>query len=618
MKRILYILLCSFFIKPAAAQSSFQFAHISDLHIGAANADEDLRRTVRDINANPDLKFVIASGDITEFGADAEIKLAKQILDSLNKPLYIIPGNHDDNWSESGTNTFNRVFGNEVFVFNYKGIHFLGANCGPNMKMSPGQIPYGNIVWLDSVLATIPAREPVIFVDHYPLDSSLNNWYEVADRLKKHNIQLYLCGHGHQNHQYNFEGIPAIMGRSNLRAKDSIGGYNIVTFINGNIIYRERTPGVQLKEPWATVPLSDHHFEKEASKYPRPSYAINERYPQVKETWRFQDSSDIGNGFALYKSRIIITPDSRGRILALDPETNKVRWRFVTNGKIYAAPAIQEQYLVIPSTDGTVYCLNAMDGKLLWATPTSKAIVATPVIREHKVFVGSSEGKFRALDLKTGKIIWEYDSVKNFIKAAPLYHNGQLIFGSWGNELYTIDSKTGKAEWVYNNGYSNRMFSPASCTPVFANNKLFIVSPDRFMRALDANTGALLWKHKWDADWVRESLGVSGDHALVFAKTMQGYLIGVDTKADTAAIVWRTDNVFNYELNPSKIIERKGRVYAFSDKGVIAAFDRKTGKTIWVHKVANCLVHDLQFINDHSIVVTTMDGKVVILRVPGS
>ncbi|AHF16926.1 outer membrane protein assembly factor BamB family protein [Niabella soli] len=616
MKKIVAALLLCLFCQAIRAQARFQFAHISDLHIGSNNADEDLRRTVRDINANPDLKFVIASGDITEFGADTEIKLAKQILDSLNKPLYIIPGNHDDNWSESGTNTFNRVFGNEVFAFEYEGIHFLGANCGPNMKMSPGQVPYGNIVWLDSVLATIPGREPVIFVDHYPLDSSLNNWYEVADRLKKHNIEAWLCGHGHQNRRFDFEGIPGIMGRSNLRAKDSIGGYNIVTIEKGSISYSTRIPGSITKAPWAAVALQDHHFDKELKKYPRPSYAINDQYPQVREIGRFQDSSDIGNGFALYKG-LIITPDSRGRVLAVDPIKNKVVWRFATNGKIYASPAIAGNRFVVPSTDGTIYCLDAATGKPYWTTATPKSIVATPVIREGKVFAGSSEGLFRALDLNTGKIIWTYDRVKNFVKAMPLVYDGKLIFGSWGNELYALNMKTGTADWVYNDGYTNRMFSPASCLPVATNGRVFIVAPDRYMTALDAATGKLIWKKRWNEYWVRESMGLSNDSAIVFAKTMQGQLIGVATRADTATIVWKTDNVFNYELNPSVITERKGVVYAFSDKGVIAAFDRATGRTKWIHKVANCLIHDLQFMDDRKIVVTTMDGKIIVLRIKG-
>ncbi len=85
---LVFVSLLSFY--HASAQQGFQFAHITDLHIGSGQADEDLRRTVADINNNASLRFVIASGDITEFGSDQELRLAKQILDSLNKPYYIL------------------------------------------------------------------------------------------------------------------------------------------------------------------------------------------------------------------------------------------------------------------------------------------------------------------------------------------------------------------------------------------------------------------------------------------------------------------------------------------------------------------------------------------------
>ena len=99
------------------AQSSFKFAHVSDTHIGSHNSEEDLSRTVHNINSDSSLKFVIISGDITDFGTDSAFHLAKNILDSLNKPWYIIPGNHDTNWSESGTNSFKKIFGSETFNF---------------------------------------------------------------------------------------------------------------------------------------------------------------------------------------------------------------------------------------------------------------------------------------------------------------------------------------------------------------------------------------------------------------------------------------------------------------------------------------------------------------------
>lgn len=110
----IFIALCLLFAQSLSAQS-FRFAHVTDTHVGGATGADDLRRTVKDLNAQQQLDFVILSGDITEFGADAELRLAKQILDSLQLPWYVIPGNHDGNWSENGANTFRKVFGGETF-----------------------------------------------------------------------------------------------------------------------------------------------------------------------------------------------------------------------------------------------------------------------------------------------------------------------------------------------------------------------------------------------------------------------------------------------------------------------------------------------------------------------
>src|SRR5690554_6378580 len=114
MKRILTSLLLTlvasglFAVPPV---SSIKLALITDTHVSSPENNEDMRRTVNDINGLDEIDFVIHAGDVTEFGSDAELVMAKDILDGLNIPLYIVPGNHDSNWSESGTNSFLRVFG---------------------------------------------------------------------------------------------------------------------------------------------------------------------------------------------------------------------------------------------------------------------------------------------------------------------------------------------------------------------------------------------------------------------------------------------------------------------------------------------------------------------------
>src|SRR5690606_29872407 len=127
MKKIFLSLSLCFCLSAVLAQSTFKFAQITDTHIGGHSGEEDLRRTVEDLNNQKDIDFVILSGDVTEFGSDEELKLAKRILDGLTLPLYIVPGNHDSNWSESGANSFRKVFGAETFFFQHKGFQFIGT-----------------------------------------------------------------------------------------------------------------------------------------------------------------------------------------------------------------------------------------------------------------------------------------------------------------------------------------------------------------------------------------------------------------------------------------------------------------------------------------------------------
>ena len=254
----------------------FRFAFISDTHIGSPNgsAEEDLRRTVADINSIPDLAFVVLTGDITELGKNKELELAKELLSELKIPYYIIPGNHDTGWSETGGLGFTRVFGSDKFYFKYNGIHFIGSASGPYVRMSDGHVPRDAMNWMEKKLKSIGKNEPIIFLNHYPLDNGLDNWYEVVDKLKSKNTILALCGHGHNNRAVKAEGIPAVMGRSNLRAKAEEGGYNIVQVRKDSILFTERKPVSKKEKTWIGIKNEKQDY-KTGQAYPRPDYSIN-------------------------------------------------------------------------------------------------------------------------------------------------------------------------------------------------------------------------------------------------------------------------------------------------------------------------------------------------------
>ncbi len=606
---IICLLFAGLCARVTAQEKSWKFVHLSDTHIGSETGAIDLRRTVKDINADTALQFVIISGDITEFGSDEELKIAKSILDSLNKPWYIIPGNHDMNWSESGGNSFKKVFGSETFAFKQHGYLFIGTNCGPNMRMGPGQVPRENIVWLDSVLKATPKQTPVIYVNHYPQDSSLNNWYEVVDRLKTHNVQLILCGHGHANQLYNFEGIPGIMGRSNLRAKDAVGGYNIVTVSADSVFYNEKSSGHVIKPAWVKERLYQHDYSKKAF-YPRPSFVVNSRFNKVKILWQLQDQSDIGAGTTIADNKVIIT-NTAGYVKAYNVSNGKQIWTFKAGGKIYSSPAIAENAVLVGCSDRYLYCLNLTSGKVKWKAAFEKPLVSSAAIKNGRVFCGGSDGHFKCYDLVSGKVIWDFNQVSGFIETRPLLYNGIVYFGSWGNRLYALNQKKGTLVWEWTSGSANRMFSPASCFPAATANRLFIVAPDRYMTCFDSNTGKVIWRKGDPQIKVRESMGLSADSSLIFVKTMDGDVLGISTTSNTMTVKWKALRNIGYDISPSEVQENGGLVFALSNSGCIYAFDRQSGSLSWIHKFSNCLVNPLSFISNNQLIATSTDGKII-------
>ena len=220
---------------------AFTFAFLSDIHIAeGAKSNEDALLCIEDINKNPHIEFSIFAGDITEFGSDEEIKIAKSIFDKLSNPYYIVAGNHDSKWSESGCNTFVNIFGYEGFEFDKGGIKFIGCNSGPNMRMAPALVPRETIVWLDSLSKSIDKKQPVVFINHYPMDTSVLNYTQVIDILKKMNVQLIMNGHWHQDRAMSYEGIPGVIGRSTQSKGNRWPGYTIVKVERSTITFSER------------------------------------------------------------------------------------------------------------------------------------------------------------------------------------------------------------------------------------------------------------------------------------------------------------------------------------------------------------------------------------------
>jgi outer membrane protein assembly factor BamB len=134
------------------------------------------------------------------------------------------------------------------------------------------------------------------------------------------------------------------------------------------------------------------------------------------------------------------------------------------------------------------------------------------------------------------------------------------------------------------------------------------------MTALDANSGTVVWRKQMPEIRVRESMGLSNDSTVVYVKTMEGNVLGISTTASDMQAAWKSEVSLGYEICPTAIVENDNLVYVPTQSGVTVALDRQSGKVLWKHKTSNCLVTNLLPINKNQLLVTTMDGKVSLLK----
>jgi len=592
--------------------NSFKFALLSDLHITkSGNASEDLQRAVDQINASGDIDFVLVTGDITEEGDRASLMKAKSILDELNIKYYIIPGNHETKWSDSGVTAFGDIFGSEQFKNDYKGFLFLGFNTGPLMRMADGHVAPQDISWLKNELKKAGKKKPVFIVTHYPLQAGdVDNWYELTDAIRQYNIRAFLGGHYHANRFLSYDGIPGILNRSTLRDKDSTGGYCIYELTSDSIFVYEQTIDKE-RNRWLSLALKEKLYDAKGNPDNYPDFSVNKEYPYVKETWLIKTGVGIYASPVIYDDKVYVG-DDLGGLSCYNLSNGKKNWTFRSDKRIVGTPAAADGIIVFGSADKNIYGLDARTGRHLWTVTASEPVLGAVTIENGIAYIGASDSTFRAINIHTGKVIWDYKDIKGYIETRPCIEENVVIFGAWDNTLYALDKNTGKDIWKWTGGLTRMHYSPAAVWPVAANGKVFITDPQRAMTAIDLKTGETVWRTF--QSMVRETIGISEDKERIYSKTMNDSVVCYSTKGNQPVEIWASDVGFGYEHAPSMPVEKDGVVFGCTKNGLIFALDAWTGKVLWKHKVGNSLINTVVPAGRNRILFTTAGGEVGLLK----
>jgi 3',5'-cyclic AMP phosphodiesterase CpdA len=198
--------------------ASLSFVQISDSHMGfnkPANPDviATLKAAVDKVNALPTApEFILHTGDISHLSKPEEFDNVQQILKSLNREVFFVPGEHDV-LNDDGAN-FRERFGRNPqgqgwYSFDKNGVHFIGLVNVMNLKAGGlGTLGSEQLEWLEKDVKHLKHSMPIVVFAHIPLWTVYPQWgwgtddsAQALSYLKKFGSVTVLNGHIHQTMQ---------------------------------------------------------------------------------------------------------------------------------------------------------------------------------------------------------------------------------------------------------------------------------------------------------------------------------------------------------------------------------------------------------------------------------
>lgn len=555
-----------------------RIAVLSDVHVTPGNAcDSALQLAVKDINSY-DYDLVVMNGDLTNEGSDRELKNVKNILDRVTHRFVALPGNHENNWSQSATRTFVDLWGNDRFVEDLGSAVVVGINCGPYMKMGDGHIKQEDLHWLRSVLTDYTKQgKRILSFNHYPLQDDIDNWSEYVSLLEEFPVIGHINGHYHTWKSYTGGDINAAMTRA-LDMRNGTFGYAIIDISEDSVRVYEKTLNQEpvKKISWA---VKTHHtptsFETVADTEMPAGF-------EIKKIWN--DSASIFTRLT-FDNENIYFGNSLGQFKAIGKNDHKLKFVVNTEYPLFSrATHLKSGLIAVPCSDG-ILVVDPSTGKTINSFPSLQGPYVADGTVTDDIYIQGGYCRIERRNSENAELIWSYDSLTNYCQAAPVIKGTDVIIGAWDTKLRCLDTENGHLKWQWDNGKSNNLFSPGNVVPVVTDSLVIIVAPDRYMTAIDRTTGKTVWRD--NSHRYRESLGHSADGSKVYAKTMDGHLVAVDANTDCFRQIFDVDLGIGYDHAPCVIAEINGIIYAGSRRGIICAVDSTTHNLIWSRKVGN-------------------------------
>jgi 3',5'-cyclic AMP phosphodiesterase CpdA len=236
MNKFFIFIFILIFSPSVALAKDLKFVQVTDDHLSVdgstfsqrdvSHSVQTLKDTVNAINKMSDLDFVVFSGDNIDSSTEENLKAFGEITQKLNKPYYVILGNHDAyKLGGIGKNTYFKIVRQYdkyqkstksyfYFLPNTDFIIIMMDGATPIIPGTHGYYSEESLNWLDGILTKYSNKKAVI-IQHFPLippytrrDHTVLDPEKYMEILSNHdNVVAILSGHYHSEKVMKDNGI---------------------------------------------------------------------------------------------------------------------------------------------------------------------------------------------------------------------------------------------------------------------------------------------------------------------------------------------------------------------------------------------------------------------------
>jgi outer membrane protein assembly factor BamB len=246
-------------------------------------------------------------------------------------------------------------------------------------------------------------------------------------------------------------------------------------------------------------------------------------------------------------------------------------------------------------------------------TYRSGEISTAPVIGDGRIFVIDAASVVRSFDAGSGARGWRFDTEPEDTRSEGVggglaYDQGKVYAATGYAQVVALEAGSGRQIW------RTQLTAPARAAPTVGDGRVFAVTIDGQLHALDIQNGSRLWTHTSSG----ESAGFYGmaSPALSGGVLVAGFTSGevVALRADTGRVLWndalsgvvRTDTIAGLpDIRGLPVIDR-GLVFVASNGGRTASIDLRTGGRNWEREIGS---RHTPWVAGENIFVTGTDNR---------